>query len=132
MRNMTEKDIEIYCRMRATRRDKLSLLLIEISFIITMSSILSEGWFSEAMIIFGILPVLSAIALNFLSKLNKYTPKPYSFPIDVPTVTLILFLTALLNASIENIIITSLSIAAVLCHLIFCIIVWTKKHKEEN
>lgn len=129
---MTEKDIEIYCRMRATRRDKLSLLLIEISFIITMSSILSEGWLSEAMIIFGILPVLSAIALHFLSKLNKYTPKPYSFPIDVPTVTLILFLTALLNASIENIIITSLSIATVLCHMIFCIIVWTKKRKEAN
>lgn len=132
MRKMTEKDIEIYCRMRATRRDKLSLLLIEISFIITMLSILSEGWFSEAMIIFGILPVLSAIALNFLSELNKYTPKPYSFPIDVPTVTLILFLTALLNVSIENIIIASLSIAAVLCHLIFCIIVWTKKRKEAN
>ncbi len=132
MRKMTEKDIEIYCRIRATRRDKVSLLLIETSFIITMSALLFEGWFSEAMIIFGILPILSAIALHFLSTLDRYTPKPYSFPVDVPTVTMILFLTALLNVSIENIIVTSVSIAAVLCHLIFCIISWTKKHKTAN
>lgn len=132
MRKMTEKDIEIYCRMRAMRRDKPSLMLIETSFIIIMSAMLLEGWIGDAMMILGILPPLAGTILHILSQLNRYTPRPYSFPIDVSTVIMILFMTALFNVLIENPVLTSVSMAAVLFHLIFCIISWTKKRKTED